>query len=64
MICLMESAPALGRCCDVVILNHGDNSVIIHLSFLPQYFTPFDVSELAGIFLLLKNVPDYWFGHT
>lgn len=41
-----------------VLLKDGNNSVIIHFSSLPWSFRSFDIAELAGAFLLFRNVID------
>lgn len=39
-----------------VLLKDGNNSVIIHFSSLLWSYRSFDIAELAGAFLLFRNV--------
>lgn len=37
----------------------GNNTAIIHFSFLPWSFRPFSATELVSVFIVFKNIPDF-----
>lgn len=61
---LVKSSPEEGVLDLSTFFRQGRNSSVFHCSCFLWSSGPCDVPELTTAFLLFKNEPDIWFGHT